>query len=450
MAQVRFSNNGYDYFDEMLVLFSSDKTHNLLLDYVAKDLSMLPGLLEQYVSKKINIDTFELTDYIYSATDIKEIEQTLVSFHPYYEQEFKNVFINAVGNFINHSLRHLLYKHKSRKYVYDRDPYIEIFKGLTAPLSFTLDTYPDEFYSKYRKLLRIPDDSQFAILLDAGVSYPSAQGFEGELKAHDAIRKMLFWLLDITAPSIGVLPMSQRIRLYSNIDKSHPRDVMGVTKRLTLSPTYLIRDDWENDSEDDVDDNLEDNVVNDELADNREKRNRFRVEDRFELLRKFDFYVDYENIPTEIIDSLGDVTKHISGLSTAETFEEYDVNNLYQLLYLEIMMMIQNGTIIKRCKHCGMYFVVVTRKREYCDRVADGERRPCSAIGRSRSYQKSIKEDPSLEMYNRAYKTHHARQIKGKMEQNDFFRWCNEAKAMLEKVRTGDLDISVFEDWLKK
>lgn len=52
-------------------------------------------------------------------------------------------------------------------------------------------------------------------------------------------------------------------------------------------------------------------------------------------------------------------------------------------------------------------------------------------------------------MYNRAYKTHHARLRNKKMCQSEFEIWTREAKENLKKVRMGKLELAAFKEWLK-
>ena len=64
MSFVGFNGNGYDYLNDLkFVLFSSDKTHNDLFEYITKDLHHLPDLFERYISNRIDITTFELKSY---------------------------------------------------------------------------------------------------------------------------------------------------------------------------------------------------------------------------------------------------------------------------------------------------------------------------------------------------------------------------------------------------
>ena len=127
---------------------------------------------------------------------------------------------------------------------------------------------------------------------------------------------------------------------------------------------------------------------------------------------------------------------------------EYEVDDLRQLAYLEILLMIQEDTMIKKCKRCGKYFVVTNRNVAYCERVDESGVR-CSEVGSHQNFQKKMASDEALQIYNRAYKTHHARVRKGAMSKEDFRLWYKEAKAKLEQVRAGELDIDNFQRWLK-
>ena len=50
MALVRFQDDEYEFCDVSgIVRFRENKTHRLLFDYISKDLSKLPNLLEQYI-----------------------------------------------------------------------------------------------------------------------------------------------------------------------------------------------------------------------------------------------------------------------------------------------------------------------------------------------------------------------------------------------------------------
>ena len=111
--------------------------------------------------------------------------------------------------------------------------------------------------------------------------------------------------------------------------------------------------------------------------------------------------------------------------------------------------MLQDRVMVRKCRHCGKYFVVANRRIAYCDRVDEAGVR-CSAVGSQQSFQKKMESDEALLIYNRAYKTHHARVRKGTMSKEDFELWYSEAKERMERARAGELDIAQFQEWLKK
>lgn len=86
---------------------------------------------------------------------------------------------------------------------------------------------------------------------------------------------------------------------------------------------------------------------------------------------------------------------------------------------------------------------------EYCNRIAEGETRPCSEIGSERAFKKKLEEDCPLKIYNKAYSTHHARMRNGKMSQDEFNVWFKKAKEKLNLVRENKFDVEAFEEWLK-
>lgn len=137
------------------------------------------------------------------------------------------------------------------------------------------------------------------------------------------------------------------------------------------------------------------------------------------------------------------------GIDSKEIISYNKIDGLKITLYDIIFSLPITGYHIKRCKNCGNYFITNNRNTSYCDRINKfGE--CCSVVGSSHLFQQKMEEDEALKLYTRAYKTHHARLRKKKMTQEDFYDWCSNAKRNLDKVRKGELDISIFKEWLKK
>jgi len=430
MARVRFGDNGYDYFDAgNYVLFTADKTHKELFDYISKDLSKLPSLLREYIAKKMDIETFTLTDYQYTDNDSLKIKEILTSLHPYYEHEYEKVFINAIGSYLN-----TLLVYSNPKNTYDEEWYLKRFKGLAKPFLKSRDINPKIFYDKYKIWIDghnnkdKPNEDEETFI----PNFPSKppKEFKNELRTQRAVKNMLYWILDISASSIEEMTMPQRIWLYGNIFReAYSQADMKVAECLLFRPYFLYRSNHDHSHE--VDDNQ-------------------KMYDLFEQLYSLSYIdIDRKGVPSEKVNNLNCVIEYAKTISKAAVYEEYEIDNLHQLLYLEILSMIESNTKVRKCKHCDKYFVVTDRKRQYCDRIVKGKK-TCRSIGRSHSYRKKMEAEYPLKIYNRAYKTHFARVKNETMSTKEFSEWTENAKEKLEKVRAGELDISEFEEWLKK
>ena len=87
---------------------------------------------------------------------------------------------------------------------------------------------------------------------------------------------------------------------------------------------------------------------------------------------------------------------------------------------------------------------------EYCDRIAAGETKPCSEIGKSRTYEQKIaKGGTAMALYRKAYKTHFARIRSGTMTRGEFYARKDEATAKRQQVESGVLDMEEYAIWLK-
>lgn len=113
-----------------------------------------------------------------------------------------------------------------------------------------------------------------------------------------------------------------------------------------------------------------------------------------------------------------------------------------------ITILSANITILK-CRHCGQYFISKNPTAIYCRNTPNGEEFPCNVIGpRYRSNNKNYSK--IYYVYTKAYNTHYARVRRGKITKDDFDKWRNVAIDKFSMAKTGLLDISEFEDWLKK
>lgn len=437
MGYVGFDGNGYSYFDESKnLLFSSPNTHEILFDYINKDLTRLPMLLEQYVSEIINLTTFELSNRAGSRNLIDEIKGVLVDAHLYYRHEYKKVIIDAIGIYFNNLLLYSSYNSQTLDTKFTEAWYIKRITALLTPVISMIDSGPKDsykdscknFYNEYLKHVEQESyaDGETTIL---GVPREQPIGFGNEIETQRAMSNMLYIILDAFAQGLEKLTIPQRTWMYGNIFVTSPNQSRtNVTKRLSLYPHIYFRE-----------------------GDRSQEAERLgKLNDTFTGLHVLT-HVDIgrDGIPANMTGSFTKAIELARTQAINKIYEEYKVDSLQQLLFLEVTAMIESGTMLRRCRRCGKYFVVHNRKTAYCDRTDEAGLR-CSAVGSQQLFQKKLESDEALRIYNRAQKTHYARQRKGIMSESDFQAWCTEAKLKLAKARAGELDIATFQAWLKK
>lgn len=434
MAYIGFNDRGYEYFNEgYYLLFSEDHSHELLFHYVVQDLSCLPGLFDQYISRRMDTSTFKLYDCPGDDTSIDQIKRVLMDAHPYYRHEVREVLIRAIGSYFNDLLLYSFYHQDVAIPGFSETWYLKRVTALLSPLLELGDTYPMDFYNEYLErtggnaYTAGESDEEVEIVIP-GVPQEMPTGFSNEIQTQNEIYNMLYFLLDIAAPGLDALTTPQRIWLYGNIMSSSGVGVTVPKKFFFRRPTlYRAGQDYSQAVE----------------------RNQ-ELNDKFSPLYALSkLNVGRDGIPADMKETFCSAIEYARTITVDKPHEEYRINSLRQLLYLEVWSMIQNKVKIRKCRHCGKYFVAATRRIVYCDRVDESGIR-CSAVGYHEAFQKKMEDDEPLQIYNRAYKTHHARVRKGTMSKENFQLWCIEAKERMERARAGELDIAQFQEWLKK
>lgn len=470
---VKFEKEEYEYsnFDDNFgnITFRENGKHILLFNYADKDLSRLPLALERCISKKFDLENFEKIDYQYSENDLDEIKEILRGLHPYYKNDLWSLAREICYYFgfltIKSGIHDKLFDISSnRKILLQRNFWgkesdeekaqellmNKIKKWHIERLEFLLEHLPFESHlpyldtpiyctSKYDPKSIFDDyyDKIVKFVYPANREEPNVKDFVHVLKTQEIIRHMLFWTLDISAP-INDLSTIKRAWLFTNIFKDEAEYYMiNITKFLFFG----VVNENETDSLNNDKFDMAVNLLYDKVTNN-----------------SYNFQTETNNIPEDIKKALYDAKECVDGFYKKGDLEIYEITDLRQLLFLEIMSMINLNNKIKKCKNCDRYFVITNLNSEYCDRLDEKEKKPCSVVGPTRSYNTKVKSDRPLQLYNRAYKTHYARYEKKKKTSkkdevelwNNFKSWNEEAKNRLEKVRAGDLNIDEFEVWLKQ
>lgn len=126
-----------------------------------------------------------------------------------------------------------------------------------------------------------------------------------------------------------------------------------------------------------------------------------------------------------------------------------ELKGIEQLLEHDFLWLIKSGAQIKKCRHCGGFFLPHGRKdAEYCDYTAPGEEKTCTQVGALRKYESKVKNSPILQMYNRAYKRMNGRVKYGSVTRDDFAAWSKQARSLRDRCEKGELDPEQFREWL--
>ena len=124
----------------------------------------------------------------------------------------------------------------------------------------------------------------------------------------------------------------------------------------------------------------------------------------------------------------------------------------WALMRFELMKMITNDVIIKKCANCDRYFILDGRMDvEYCSRpLANQPEKACKDIGALNKYMDKVNADPIRKEYHRAYKRNHSRLRVGTMTQTEFLEWSDEAQTKRDQCIAGDMDKGEFFTWINQ
>ena len=269
------------------------------------------------------------------------------------------------------------------------------------------------------KYLHQPD---VAYWLDNAVTSPTEQIFSELFRIQEDIRRWVFLVLDNTNPDLAKLTSIQRNGLYSLVYGNAYTPLLETKVQKSTQLPYNVR-------------LLGINMDFDEQYEQA-------------VLQGFR---QMQETPTATPECIKELINDAANMTGDCEIHTYVLDSLEDLLKYEVYGMTQAEKRIKRCKNCGRYFVVDKGNMEYCDRIAAGETKPCSEIGKSRTYEQKIaKGGTAMALYRKAYKTHFARIRSGTMTREQFEAWKDEATTMRQKVESGILDMDEYAIWLKK
>lgn len=138
--------------------------------------------------------------------------------------------------------------------------------------------------------------------------------------------------------------------------------------------------------------------------------------------------------------------------------KSYHSPNIISLLYIEFVELINNNTPVKKCGHCGHYFIPEHKiDTEFCNRIVkyiNGVGRTCKEVGPKERYRSKKMKEPLNLLFDRKYKTLYARMnSKGKksITVKQFDYWRDMAREKLEIAISGtDSEKEKFKKWLEE
>jgi hypothetical protein len=124
--------------------------------------------------------------------------------------------------------------------------------------------------------------------------------------------------------------------------------------------------------------------------------------------------------------------------------------DIYEIIDYFIRECIMRELPFRVCKNCGKYFPLTGHSNtEYCDRPFDSAGRTCKEIGALRVWEKKKAENPAFRAYSRAYKKRFAWIRYGKITQEAFYEWSEQARKMREQCASGKMTLEEFKEWLE-
>lgn len=420
---LRINDQGYSIHDiDGMRLFAEENEHDSIFDFAAVDISPIGPLLQRYICSILNIESLQLiTSSSPDKQAIAEIRNVLDEAHPLFQLISSEAIARAIAEYFNQLL---IFKSYTTDYEINAVPFTQIFDytwyherlfELIADLIFPEDytDFENKYYTSYK-----------VITEGNGDFYPFEPICFGDLlQQQKDLNQWLFWILDITVPELNGLNTAKRKELFAEIfPQLQDSPIVKVSRCSSFSNPHNIRyRAWQNIS----DDNQKAPVATE----------------------IYSYYSGNTALSNETQKILSSLISEVSDSKNTQIFEEYDVDDISQLLFLEFEQLMRNGAMIKHCRHCGRYFIVENRNVEYCNRVAENDL-TCSEIGPRRAYQKKMEEDYPLKIYNRAYGTKHAQRQRGILPHDQFDAWYFIAKEKLEQVRSEKLNVVQFETWL--
>lgn len=123
--------------------------------------------------------------------------------------------------------------------------------------------------------------------------------------------------------------------------------------------------------------------------------------------------------------------------------------SMYDLIDYHLRECVRREIRMRVCKNCKRYFAVTGHGgTEYCSRPFDSKGRTCKEIGAVTQWAKSKSGDIVFKEYRREYKRRFAWIKSGRIDQEDFYAWSEEAREKKAECEAGNISFEEFSEWL--
>ena len=147
----------------------------------------------------------------------------------------------------------------------------------------------------------------------------------------------------------------------------------------------------------------------------------------------------------ELIQTIEDKDNNRYGIQ-----EIYEIDNFYNLLFLELYFILQEKTYLKKCKNCDKYFLTTNSAVIYCDNRFE-DNKTCREIGASKVFTKNLEKDEAYNLYRKVYKKKQAlAKSKGGSFEIDYNRFKYQGKDKKNAYKLKEITKKEFIKWINK
>ena len=164
------------------------------------------------------------------------------------------------------------------------------------------------------------------------------------------------------------------------------------------------------------------------------------------FIKRIKFNKDTSKITEkELIETLKDKENNRYGIQ-----EIYEIDNFYNLLFLELYFILQEKTYLKKCKNCGKYFLTTNTAVIYCDNIFE-DNKTCREIGASKVFNKNLENDEAYSLYRKVYKKKQAlAKTKGGSFEVEYNLFKSQGKDKKNAYKLKEITKQEFIEWINK